>query len=60
MLLAIGLKGRIALSKHHTAELLVPVIVVVAAASLVPIVAFGIARFLGLYDRANAGALAAH
>ena len=60
LLLAIGLKGGIALSKHHTAELLGPITIVVAAATLVPFIAFVIARFLGRYDRANAGALAAH
>lgn len=60
LLLAIGLKGGVALSKHPPGELLGPIIVVIAAATLVPIIGFAIARFIGQYDRANAGALAAH
>lgn len=60
LLLAIGLKGGIALSKHHPGELLGPILVVVAAATLVPIIGFVIARLVGQQDRANAGALAAH
>jgi hypothetical protein len=60
LLLAIGLKGGVALSKHHAAELLGPITIVIAAATLVPITAFAIARYIGRYDRANAGALAAH
>ena len=60
LLLAIGLKGGVALSKHHAAELLGPITIVVAAATLVPFIAFVIARYIGRYDRANAGALAAH
>ncbi len=60
LLLAIGLKGGVALSKHQPGELLAPIIIVVAAATLVPIIGFAIARYIGQYDRANAGALAAH
>src|SRR5574343_80023 len=60
LLLAIGLKGGVALSKHAVGDLLGPMVVVVAAATLVPIIGFLIARYIGRYDRANAGALAAH
>jgi len=60
LLLAIGLKGGVALSKHQPGDLLGPMLVVIAAASLVPVIAFMIARYMGRYDRANAGALAAH
>ncbi|MGV0999749.1 MAG: sodium-dependent bicarbonate transport family permease [Fluviibacter sp.] len=60
LLLAIGLKGGVALSKHEAGELLGPMCVVVVAATLVPISSFIIARYIGRYDRANAGALAAH
>ncbi len=60
LLLAIGLKGGVALSKHQPGELLVPITIVLAAATLVPIIGFAIARYVGQYDRANAGALAAH
>ncbi len=60
LLLAIGLKGGVALSKHAVGQLLGPMVVVVAAATLVPIIGFLIARYIGRYDRANAGALAAH
>jgi hypothetical protein len=60
LLLAIGLKGGVSLSQYNPEELLGPIFVIVAAATMVPIIGFSIARFVGRYDRANAGALAAH
>lgn len=60
LLLAIGLKGGVSLSQYNPGELLGPIFVIVAAATIVPIIGFSIARFVGRYDRANAGALAAH
>jgi hypothetical protein len=60
LLLAIGLKGGVALSKQQPGELIGPIALVVSAASLVPIIAFLVTRYVGRYDRANAGALAAH
>lgn len=60
LLLAIGLKGGVALAKHNPAELFVPILVVTVAATLVPIIAFTIATYIGRYGRADAGALAAH
>lgn len=60
LLLAIGLKGGVSLSKYPATELLWPIVVVVAAATLIPFIAFFAARYFGHYDRANAGALAAH
>ena len=60
LLLAIGLKGGVALAEHNPAELFVPILVVTLAATLVPIIAFIIATYIGRYARADAGALAAH
>lgn len=60
LLLAIGLKGGVALAKQHPGELIGPILVVMLAASLIPLAAFAIARHIGGFDRANAGALAAH
>jgi len=60
LLLAIGLKGGVALSKHDPADLFAPILIVTLAAMLVPIIAFTIASYFGRYKRADAGALAAH
>lgn len=60
LLLAIGLKGGVSLSQYNPGELLGPIFVIVAAATMVPIIGYSIARLVGRYDRANAGALAAH
>ncbi len=60
LLLAIGLKGGVALSQNNPGELVAPILVVTLAAMLVPILAFLIAFYLGGYGRADAGSLAAH
>lgn len=60
LLLAIGLKGGVALSNQAAAEILGPVLLVVMVASLIPLLGFTIARRVGRYNCANAGALAAH
>lgn len=60
LLLAIGLKGGVALAKHNPGELLGPILLVTAAAMLIPLIAFAIARHIGGYGQADAGALAAH
>lgn len=60
LLLAIGLKGGVALSKHQPGDLIIPISIVVLTATFIPIIAFVIARKFGHYDRHNAGALAAH
>ncbi|MGV0954462.1 MAG: sodium-dependent bicarbonate transport family permease [Fluviibacter sp.] len=60
LLLAIGLKGGVALSNHNPSQLLIPIAIVILVASLIPFIAFLFARFAGHYSRADAGSLAAH
>ena len=60
LLLAIGLKGGVALSQQAAGEILGPVFLVVMVASLIPLLSFTIAHSMGRYKRADAGALAAH
>ena len=60
LLLAIGLKGGAALAQNNPSALLVPILVVTFTAMLVPVLAFLIAHYVGGYERADAGSLAAH
>lgn len=60
LLLAIGLKGGVALSKTTLSALLAPGAVTLALGVLTPITAYWIARRLGGLDRTNAAAIAAH
>ena len=60
LLLAIGLKGGIALSKTPLSEVLAPVAVTFALGIATPITAYNVLRRLGRMDRTNAAALAAH
>ena len=60
LLLAIGLKGGVALSTTPMAEVAGPVGAAFALGILTPILAYGLLRRLGRMDRTNAAALAAH
>lgn len=60
ILLAIGLKGGVVLSKHPVGDLLASGLVVVLVGALIPLVAFPILRYLGRMSRANAASIAAH
>ena len=60
LLLAIGLKGGVALSETPLAEVVVPVAVTLALGVVTPIIAYNVLRRLGRMDRTNAAALAAH
>lgn len=60
LLLAIGLKGGVSLSKYPPGELLGPIAIVVLASTLIPVIGYFAARVFGQYNQANAGALAAH
>lgn len=60
LLLAIGLKGGVALSETNPAELIGPVIACLALGLLVPVWIYAAARNLGGLSPANAGGLAAH
>jgi len=60
LLLAIGLKGGVELARYPLASLALPAFVVVAAAALIPLVAYPILRRLGHLSRADAGSIAGH
>ena len=60
LLLAIGLKGGVAVSQYALADLVVPVLVVVLVAALIPLVAFPVLHRFGGLVRADAASIAAH
>ena len=60
LLLAIGLKGGVALSETPLAEVAWPVVATLGLGVLTPITAYNVLRRLGRMDRTNAAALAAH
>jgi hypothetical protein len=60
LLLAIGLKGGVALSKTPLGEVVGPVAATFALGVLTPVIAYNVLRRLGRMDRTNAAALAAH
>ena len=60
LLLAIGLKGGVALSKTPLVEVAGPVLGTFALGVLTPLIAYNVLRRLGRIDRTNAAALAAH
>ncbi|KJY91856.1 MULTISPECIES: sodium-dependent bicarbonate transport family permease [Vibrio] len=60
LMIAIGLKGGIALQKHLDPDLLTMSVAVVAFGLTIPLVAYPILRFFGQLDNINAGAIAAH
>ena len=60
LLLAIGLKGGVALSVTPLGEVVGPVLGTLALGVLTPITAYNVLRRLGRMDRTNAAALAAH
>lgn len=60
LLLAIGLKGGVALSKTPLGEVVGPVGATFVLGVLTPLIAYNVLRRLGRIDRTNAAALAAH
>jgi uncharacterized protein len=60
LLLAIGLKGGVELSKTPFAEFALPAIATIIAGVLTPLIAFTVARYLGKLDLNNSAGLAAH
>lgn len=60
LLLAIGLKGGVELAQQPLAEILPKAAGVIVLGSLLPLIAFPIARLLGRLPRADAASLAAH
>lgn len=60
LLLAIGLKGGVELSKHELSSLMFGSMVVLLAGAVIPLVAFPILRYLGRLNRPDAASIAAH
>lgn len=60
LMLAIGLKGGIALAKHGSASLLPQSLAVVAFGLLLPLLAFPLLRYIGRFKRIDAASIAAH
>ena len=60
LLLAIGLKGGVELSKHELSSLMFGSMVVLLAGAVIPLVAFQILRYMGRLNRPDAASIAAH
>ncbi|GAB2516622.1 sodium-dependent bicarbonate transport family permease [Microbulbifer agarilyticus] len=60
LLLAIGLKGGVALSEHASARLIPQALVVLLLGLALPFIAYPILRKFGQWDRTDAAATAAH
>lgn len=60
LLLAIGIKGGVALRKSDPGSVALPILVAVALGVLIPIGAFFLLRWWTRLDRVNRGAMAAH
>ncbi|MBA3581649.1 MAG: sodium-dependent bicarbonate transport family permease [Gammaproteobacteria bacterium] len=60
LLLAIGLKGGIALAQMNVSDILLPSLVIILSAALIPLFAFPILRYWGKLPRVDAGSIAAH
>ncbi|MDX1740456.1 MAG: sodium-dependent bicarbonate transport family permease [Rhodothermales bacterium] len=60
LLLAIGLKGGVELSKTSLADFAGPALLTVLLGIATPLIAYAILRRLGRFDRVNASAIAAH
>ena len=60
LLIAIGLKGGLSLSKYDIVEVLPASLALVFTAALIPLVAYPILRFVGKFNQADSGSIAAH
>lgn len=60
LLLAIGLKGGVELSRYALVDVVVPAMVVVLVGALIPLAAFPVLRGIGKLSRADSGSIAAH
>jgi hypothetical protein len=60
LLIAIGLKGGVAMSKYDIMEVLPAALAMIVTAALVPLVAYPILKFWGKFNQADSGAIAAH
>jgi uncharacterized protein len=60
LLLAIGLKGGIALAATPLADIAVPLLATIVLGVVTPLTAFAVLRWVGRIDQVNAAAIAAH
>ena len=60
ILLAIGLKGGVELSKHDVGSLVASGLIIVLVGAIIPLVAFPFLRYLGRMSRADSASIAAH
>ena len=60
LLLAIGLKGGIELSRQPFGELVPQILAVIAMGAALPLVAYPVLRYAGRFKRADAASIAAH
>lgn len=60
VLLAIGLKGGVELSRYPIGDLLGKGLIIVAVGTLIPLIAFPVLRYLGRMSRADSASIAAH
>lgn len=60
LMIAIGLKGGIALQEHASFNLILQSAAVILFGILIPFIAYPILRYFGYLDRINAAAIAAH
>lgn len=60
LLLALGLKGGVELSRHPIGQLIPQTMAVIALGCVLPLIAFALLRNAVRLDRINAGAIAAH
>ena len=60
LLLAIGLKGGFALQNSHITDVALPLVATLALGCLIPLIAFGLLRFVKKLDATDRGSIAAH
>lgn len=60
LMIAIGLKGGIALQSHASFELVIQSFIVISMGVALPFIAYPILRYFGKIDRVNAASVAAH
>ncbi|WCE31666.1 sodium-dependent bicarbonate transport family permease [Vibrio sp. SCSIO 43137] len=60
LMIAIGLKGGLALQEHIDPDLITMSITVVAFGLILPLIAYPLLRYFGQLDKVNSGAIAAH
>ncbi|NVK24629.1 MAG: sodium-dependent bicarbonate transport family permease [Gammaproteobacteria bacterium] len=60
LMIAIGLKGGLALQAHVSSSLLIMSICVIGFGLALPFIAYPVLRLVGGFDKINAGAIAAH